>query len=81
MSDPNGSGARRAIRWTAWILFVIYPISSGPVCALAELAGWGWLAVPYLPLIWVTGFFPPLRIALMIWIMIWSPRHGRGMIG
>ena len=75
------NGRWPTIRRILLAVFVIYPVSSGPVCALAELLGWRWLAAAYWPLIWVTGFVPPLRGLLVLWLIIWSPRHGRGMIG
>jgi hypothetical protein len=59
------------IRWVALFVFVIYPLSSGPLALLSYLPGCAWLDTLNWPLFWITGFYLPLRHAWMSWIMIW----------
>jgi hypothetical protein len=63
----------RAVRWALIWIFVIYPLSAGPVVRLSYMTGWGYLTVIYYPIFWITEFCPPARLAFMLWLMIWTP--------
>jgi hypothetical protein len=59
MSDEPKKWSRRWIWWTAIVLFVLYPLSIGPVAWIAHGEAPIWLMYAYLPVLWTAEASPP----------------------
>jgi hypothetical protein len=79
MSDEPKKRPRAWIGWTALVLFVLYPLSMGPVWWLDDHFGpWGSGIVSgpqftaYAPLFWLGERFPSFGNALHWYVHLWS---------
>jgi hypothetical protein len=82
MSEERKNKLRKRLLWTAIVLLVIYPLSSGPVMLLGHMTGCSWLGVLYFPLFWLGDVCPPFGSAFGFWLVLWMPSDWfHGMIG
>ncbi|HEV3301234.1 MAG TPA: hypothetical protein VG055_16405 [Planctomycetaceae bacterium] len=74
MSDEPRKRSRAWIGWTALTLFVLYPLSFGPVVRFREYnpVSFETMASIYLPLELATRKCEPLRRALDWYIKLWK---------
>jgi hypothetical protein len=59
MSDEPKKRSRMLIWWVALTLFVLYPLSIGPVAWMAHGEAPIWLMCAYLPVLWTAEASPP----------------------
>ena len=67
--------------WTCFVLFIVYPLSFGPVCRLwlaafgsppAPSSAWDLLVAIYAPLIYLGNTFPPVADFFLWYLGLWG---------